>query len=415
MVDTTSAEFVVSLYVHVPFCARKCAYCAFYSEASEGAVVRRFVGALVRDFERTHQTVRPETLFFGGGTPSLLSLDQWRTLFGAMDRLNLASPKEWSIECNPATVSLDKARVWREHGVNRVSMGVQSLNEALLDRLGRVHSRDMVFRSYDILRRAGFDNVNLDLMFAIPGQSLDVWRETLREAMAMGSEHLSCYEVIYEEDTPLFQQLQAGEVREDEDLACAMHELLVEATAGAGLRQYEIANFARDLDTDRAGEPGIPSHACRHNINYWKGGAYLGLGPGACSYLRGNRFRTVGDTTGYCDRLEKGEAPEIVEDVLTPLARAGEIAAFGLRMNVGWRLKDFRQVTGFELTEHWKETLAWLVEEGWGCLSEEQFRLTPLGLRFADAAGERFLQEGGTGASSSWRDTGTIGSGAGAG
>src|SRR6516162_7945734 len=157
---------ITSLYVHVPFCAQKCSYCAFYSEASSGELVNRYVEALIREMEMVAGDLRPATIFFGGGTPSLLNLKHWQRIFGAMEKANLSGAKEWTVECNPATVSLDKARLLRDHGVNRISMGVQSLDEALLDRLGRVHSRQMVFKSYDILRRAGFDNVNLDLMFA---------------------------------------------------------------------------------------------------------------------------------------------------------------------------------------------------------------------------------------------------------
>src|SRR6266404_541146 len=159
---------VRSLYAHVPFCAHKCEYCAFYSEASNGAVIERYVGALIRELELVHTDIRPRTVFFGGGTPSLLNLRQWRQILEAMGRLGLLGAEEWTIECNPATVSLDKAALWREFGVNRVSMGVQSFDEHLLERLGRIHSREMVFKSYDILRRADFDNLNLDLMFAIP-------------------------------------------------------------------------------------------------------------------------------------------------------------------------------------------------------------------------------------------------------
>ena len=162
-----------------------------------------------------------------------------------MERLNLLGAEEFTVECNPATVSADKAKLLRDFGVNRISMGVQSLDEALLDRLGRIHSREMVFKSFDILRQAGFDNLNLDLMFAIPGQTLEIWRATLDEALALGSEHLSSYEVIYEDDTPLFAQLQAGEFDVDEELACAMYEELVERATAAGFRQYEVANFAR--------------------------------------------------------------------------------------------------------------------------------------------------------------------------
>ena len=205
----------------------------------------RYVRALIRELEWVAADLRPRTVFFGGGTPTLLDLPQWEQILNAMERLGLLGAAEWTVECNPASLSFDKARLLRSAGVNRISMGVQSLDQALLQRLGRIHSRAMVFNSFDILRQAGFENVNLDLMFAIPGQTLEVWRQTLKEAVAMGSEHLSSYEVIYEEDTPLYRQLQAGQFALDEDLACAMHEELVERAADAGFEQYEIANFAR--------------------------------------------------------------------------------------------------------------------------------------------------------------------------
>src|SRR2546430_5393082 len=191
----SSAERITSLYVHVPFCAHKCAYCAFYSEASNGQLINRYVAALVRELELVAGDLRPRTIFFGGGTPSLLNLRQWEQILQAMERLNLLGAAEWTVECNPATVSLEKAKLLRDYGVNRISMGVQSLDPALLERLGRIHSREMVFKSFDVLRQAGFDNVNIDLMFAIPGQTLETWQATLLEATALGSEHLSSYEV----------------------------------------------------------------------------------------------------------------------------------------------------------------------------------------------------------------------------
>src|SRR5438309_11491385 len=229
-----AAEPITSLYVHVPFCAHKCVYCAFFSEASSGEIINRYVGALIREFELVAANLQPRTIFFGGGTPSLLNLRQWQQILQAMERLNLLGASDWTVECNPATVSIDKARLLRSYGVNRISMGVQSLDEGLLDRLGRVHDRARVFKSFDILREAGFDNVNLDLMFAIPGQTMGIWGATLAEALALGSEHLSCYEVIYEEDTPLFAQLQAGEFDVDEELACAMFDALLERASAAG-------------------------------------------------------------------------------------------------------------------------------------------------------------------------------------
>src|ERR1041384_4787748 len=163
---------VESLYVHVPFCAHKCEYCAFYSHAPDGATVNRYVHALLREMEMVAPNFQPRTIFFGGGTPSLLTLRQWEDILEFMARLKLTGAAEWTVECNPATVSLDKARLLRAAGVNRISMGVQSFDEKLLERLGRIHSRAMVFKSFDILRAAGFENINVDLMFAIPGQTM---------------------------------------------------------------------------------------------------------------------------------------------------------------------------------------------------------------------------------------------------
>ena len=442
----THLEPIRHLYVHVPFCAQKCSYCAFYSEPSSGEVINRYVEALVRELNVVAHDLRPRTIFFGGGTPSLLNLRQWEQILKTMERLELLGAEEWTVECNPATVSFEKARLLRSYGVNRISMGVQSLNESLLERLGRVHSRDMVFKSFDILRRAGFDNLNLDLMFAIPGQTLEVWRDTLSEAMGMGSEHLSCYEVIYEEGTALYAQLKAGEFDEDEELACAMYDELVERATYAGFQQYEVANFAtnrsrksgagsqepeqqsydlrnggeelgvtgRDaqakchehdetrsakcsilyLQSSTLGEQylHLPAHACRHNVNYWRGGSFYGLGPSATSYVRGVRTKNWSNTQLYCELVEAGKQLAESREELPPLARAGETAAFGLRMIAGWPFEQFREVTGHDLRQNWAEEMTRLNQQGWGRFTQERFQLTPQGLRFADAAAQLFLR-----------------------
>jgi oxygen-independent coproporphyrinogen III oxidase len=400
MPETLPRPVVESLYIHVPFCAQKCTYCAFYSEASSGDLINRYVAALIREFELVAGDLKPRTIFFGGGTPSLLNLRQWEQVLSAMDRLGLSSAAEWTVECNPATVSLDKARLLRSFGVNRISMGVQSLDEALLDRLGRIHTREMVFQSFDILRQAGFDNLNVDLMFAIPGQTMEIWRSTLTEALALESEHLSSYEVIYEEDTPLFAQLQAGKVDVNEDLACDMYEELVARALGAGFEQYEVANFARAVRKGHANgvkeywssDSHIPALACRHNINYWRGGPFYGLGPSATSYVRGVRSKNWSNTQLYCDQLEKGVRAIESREELSPLARAGETAAFGLRMVGGWPFEEFRQTTGRELRDEWSSEIGQLVSQGLGQLAPDRFQLTARGLRFADTAAELFLR-----------------------
>jgi oxygen-independent coproporphyrinogen-3 oxidase len=284
---------------------------------------------------------------------------------------------------------------------------VQSLNEKLLDRLGRVHSRETVFKSFDILRRAGFDNINLDLMFAIPTQTMDIWHATLNEAMAMQSEHLSSYEVIYEDDTPLYEQLKAGEFSVNEDLACEMYEELISHATKAGFHQYEIANFARDIGTPSTSSASseteigpsrararrsIPSHACQHNVNYWRGGSYYGLGPSATGYVRGVRTKNWSNTQLYCEQLEKGKRAIESSEELPPLKRAGETAAFGLRMNAGWPFIDFQRATSFDLKNEWGSEMQQLEERGWAKVSSDNFHLTHQGLRFADAAAEMFLR-----------------------
>jgi oxygen-independent coproporphyrinogen-3 oxidase len=252
-------------------------------------------------------------------------------------------------------------------------------------------------------------------MFAIPGQTLEVWRATLDEAVALGSEHLSCYEVIYEEDTPLYEQMKAGEFDVDEELACAMYEELIERAAGAGFAQYEIANFARgngvlecwsagmqnsqDSNTPTlqhsitpSGHHSIPAFACRHNVNYWRGGSYHGLGPAAAGYVRGVRTKNWSNTRLYCEQLELGRRAVESREELPPLRRAGETAAFGLRMNTGWAFEPFRERTGFDLRLEWKTEMADLVARGWGSRDSEGFGLTRQGLRFADTAAELFLR-----------------------
>jgi oxygen-independent coproporphyrinogen-3 oxidase len=233
------------------------------------------------------------------------------------------------------------------------------------------------------------DNVNLDMMFAIPGQSLQSWRRTLAEALALGSEHLSCYEVIYEEDTPLFQQRRAGLAATDEDLACAMYEELLRAAAAGGFRQYEVANFARH----RAAAPAeVPDLACQHNVNCWRGGSFYGLGPGAAGYVRGVRTRNCANTLLYCRQLERGRRPVQSTEHLPALARAAEIAAFGLRMTAGWPLELFERRTGFDLRQEWKGEIKRMIQMGYAELNEQRFHLTPQGLRFADWAGAEFLR-----------------------
>ena len=235
-------------------------------------------------------------------------------------------------------------------------------------------------------------------MFAIPTQTMDTWRATLREAIALGSEHLSSYEVIYEEDTPLYAQLKAGEFDVNEELACDMYDELIATAAERGLRQYEIANFARDtrieskITTASDAQPwAVPTLACQHNVNYWRGGSFHALGPSATGYVHGVRTKNWSNTQLYCEQLEKGRRAIESSEQLSPEARAGETAAFGLRMPAGWNFEEFKRVTGFDLREGWATEMKKLVTNGRAEMDDHGFRLNATGLRYADSAAEDFL------------------------
>ena len=382
-------DSIKSLYVHVPFCASKCSYCAFYSHAPGDGLVDRYVDALCREMEFIAGDCAPKTIFFGGGTPSILNLKQWQKTLEAMRKHGLTGATEWTVECNPATVSKDKAQLLREAGVNRISMGVQTFDADLLERIGRIHTREQIYKSVKILRAAGIDNLNVDLMFAIPTQTMAQWRASLAEAVALAPEHLSAYEVIYEQDTPLFEQLQAGEFDVNEDMACDMYDMLVDFAGEHGWHRYEIANFARH---EGDGTFEIPSRACRHNVNYWRGGDCHALGPSATGYVRGVRTKNISNTQIYCERLERDESPVDTREELSPLSRAGETAAFGLRMTAGWPFDEFKRVTGHDLRTEWNDTMNDWVDRNQAIRDPGSFRLNRQGLRFADAAAVDFLR-----------------------
>lgn len=377
------------VYIHVPFCARKCSYCAFYSMRPDAELVWRYVEALEREMAGAAEWFHPKTLFFGGGTPSFLNEAQWGRLIDLIHRLGWHKVEEWTVECNPATLSSAKARLLHDGGVTRVSLGVQSLDDDLLAGLGRIHTTAMVYRAHTWLREAGFQNLNLDFMFALPGQTMQSWQSTLAEGMRLGCEHLSCYEVIYEEDTPLFERLRAGEFEPDEDLACSMYEYLLEEAEAGGFTQYEVANFARG---ESPPQTLVPAMACRHNVNYWRGGDYVGIGPSAAGYFDGVRRCNVADIRRYCDAVARGESTAATIDRLSPRGRAGEIAAFGLRMTAGWDYSEFRRLTGFDLRTEWTTSIRRLARSGWAVDDGHRFRLTREGIRFADAAAQEFLE-----------------------
>lgn len=361
------------LYVHIPFCPKVCPYCSFYKEASDRNKTQRFLDSVLLELEQRQEArgVRPETIFFGGGTPSALSTSQLEYLLGGLrDRLDLSNLREWTLEMNPATVSLEKARVLSSLGVNRISMGVQSWDDGLLKTLGRVHNAAQAERSYEILREAGFENVNLDFIFAVPGQTRVQWRTTLQKTIALKPDHISAYCLTYEEDTAFYESFRKGKFTQDADWDADLFEYAMDALESEGYHQYEISNYAK------------PGRDCLHNLAYWLSADYLGLGPSAFSTAGARRWQNIADTQAYCDRILGGISAEGFQETVGEEMRLGERMAFSLRTNRG---------IPRDLVGSWQTKVEEYVSEGFLTVESEAYVLTRRGKFVADSLAEIFV------------------------
>jgi oxygen-independent coproporphyrinogen III oxidase len=362
------------LYVHIPFCPKVCPYCSFYKEASDRNKTQAFLDSVLLDLDlrlREVESCRIETIFFGGGTPSALSVKQLEFLFSGLHRrLDLSGVREWTLEMNPATVSLEKAQMLHDFGVNRISMGVQSWDPEMLNRLGRVHSAPQAERSYHLLREAGFTNVNLDLIFGIPGQSIETWEQSLSKTIGLAPEHISAYCLTFEEDTEFFLRHQRGELPQDTEQDAKFYELTMSLLETSGYRQYEISNYAKT------------GYECLHNLAYWLGRDYLGLGPSAFSTIRERRWQNTPDTSRYIEQLQEGVEPINFKEEITGQIRNAEAIAFGLRTSVG---------VPESAMKGWIGELEALRGEGYLELEDSYLRLTAKGRMVADSIAELFV------------------------
>lgn len=362
------------LYVHIPFCPKVCPYCSFYKEASDRNKTQDFLDSILLDLERRLREMpgcRLETIFFGGGTPSALSVKQLDFLLSGLHRrLDLSRLREWTLEMNPATVSLEKARMLRDFGVNRISIGVQSWDPEMLRRLGRVHSAQQAERSFHIVREAGFTNLNLDLIFGVPGQTIETWQRTVEKTVSLAPEHISAYCLTFEEDTEFFRRFQSGEMTQDAEQDASFYEFTMANLATAGYSQYEISNYAK------------PGYECLHNLAYWLGRNYLGLGPSAFSTIGERRWQNTPDTSRYIEQLRSSIEPINFKEHVSDQVRKAEGIAFGLRTAIG--------VSASEMAR-WTSELDALRQEGYIQEENARIRLTAKGRMVADSIAELFV------------------------
>jgi oxygen-independent coproporphyrinogen-3 oxidase len=376
------------LYIHVPFCKSKCPYCDFYS-VTEASQIDAFLAALDQE-ARLYRDQFPafDSLFLGGGTPSWLGEAQIGELMKTLRRhFSFATDSEITLEANPDDITADKLARFRDLGINRLSLGVQSFDEAELRFLGRRHTAKQTEAAIDLIRAAGFTNLGLDLMYGLPGQSLDAWLKTLEQALSFAPEHLSCYQLTIEAGetpapqetpalrTPLARRAARGEISlPDEETQREFFLLTAQFLKDRGYLHYEVANFARQ--GPQAG--GLCHYCCRHNLKYWTRTPYLGLGPGAHSFQAGRRwwnFSSVGD---YCSSLHAGAAPVAGTETLTPEQIRLEKLCLGFRTREGVSLETIREKPGGEAI------LAELTQAGLVRVDLDRVMATDSGLVVAD-------------------------------
>jgi oxygen-independent coproporphyrinogen-3 oxidase len=374
---------IEGLYVHVPFCFHKCHYCDFYSitRQTDGRMARFVDLVLAEAAQWEGRNWRPRTVFFGGGTPSLLPLRQMRRLIeGLHERFDLSAVDEWTVEVNPATATLEYCPVLRGIGVNRLSFGAQSFAPGELKTLERHHDPTDVPRSIELARSAGFARLNVDLIYGIPGQDLASWDASLSAAIALGTGHLSCYGLTYEPNTPMAVKKRLGQFKAvDEDVELRMLHHTRQRLAAVGLQAYEISNYA------------TPGEECRHNLVYWTGGNYLALGPSGSSHVSGWRWRNRPHLGEWEDAVGAGTVPAVDVEHLSPQRRAGELAMLLLRLSRGIEFDDFSARTGADARELFDEPLRRLGGLGLIVTDAHAVRLSRSGLDVADAVAAEFL------------------------
>ncbi len=364
------------LYIHIPFCRRKCGYCDFYSETSI-ELIPGFLDALCREMTHYRGLFGTfDSIYLGGGTPSVLGPGEIDlVLTAAHDHFDIAANCEVTLEANPADIDFQDLQSIRKMGVNRLNIGIQSFHRPTLDFLGRRHNADDALRSFAEARRAGFRNIGLDLIYGVPGQSIDLWVCTLMSAIDLAPEHLSCYQLSLSENTPLGNRhLHHEFFLPDEDLSLHFFTATAGLLAEAGYAQYEVSNFARD-----------PSRMSRHNQKYWNHSPYLGLGPGAHSFLRDRRWQNHCSIKIYSDMSLTGRRPVESEERLTSEDRMLESLFLGLRTVKGIDLEEFYRVYRIGLMQEKKEILSRLEAEGLVVLRDGWLRPTIRGLAVADS------------------------------
>lgn len=374
----------VGIYIHIPFCVRKCNYCDFPSYPGFEGIFHEYAEAVCKEMEqllRKYGRLTADSVFIGGGTPSLLSAQELSLIVHKLKKaFDIQEGTEITLEANPGTISLEKAGAWQSLGINRISIGLQAAQDRLLAFMGRIHTRNMFTESIGIIRNVGIKNINADIIFGVPSQSMEDWLETLQIVLQTGVSHVSAYSLQVEEDTPWFKLQKEGKLPYvEEDLERDMYGRTLEKLAENGFIHYEISNFAK---------PGFES---RHNLKYWTGRPYLGIGAAAHSFIHDIRASNVCNPQEYIRKIRNNESPQTNREHIGLQEKLSERFFLGLRLIRGVSLKSLQDEFGQQAIDKYRDTIKQLEDRKLVALEGDTLRLTRLGLDFANQVWMEFI------------------------
>lgn len=328
----------ISLYIHIPFCKQRCLYCDFPTFSGKEKFREEYVNALIKEIKGKCSNYIIKSIFIGGGTPSYLEEKELEKLFRAIEKLSFSESIEYSIECNPGTVNEEKLQIMKRYGVNRISFGLQSCDDSLLKIIGRIHTFDEFLENYNLARKVGFNNINIDLMYGLPNLTVDKWRETLEKICKLKPEHISAYSLIVEEGTAFYSLYEKDKLElPSEDDERVMDKMTKEILKENGYDQYEISNFA------------LPGKECEHNKVYWSLDEYIGVGSASSSYINGYRLVNTSDINDYINRINNNETVIIEKHKNSIEDEIEEFIFMGLRMLCGINLSKFKRKFGVDI------------------------------------------------------------------
>lgn len=368
------------LYIHIPFCAQKCFYCDFASYSGKEKHVESYLTALGGEIRKKAEGRLFDTVFIGGGTPSFLSSHELRILSGILKDVNMTRDYEFTMECNPGNITEEKARVIKDMGVNRLSIGLQSSNDHILLDIGRIHTYREFEENFHMLRGLGFDNINVDLIYGLPGENMNILRKTLEDVMTLRPEHISCYSLIIEEFTPFYFKHKKNELNlPDEETEREMNALIIETLKKNGYHRYEISNYTQE------------GRECRHNIRYWTGEEYVGCGTSAHEYLHGERQENIRTIEGYIRKMEAEGSAAVREHQNTFQEDVEEYVFMGMRLLKGIHKPSFEERFGVTMESLYEEAIDRHVKEGLLVNTADNLRFTDKGIEFSNHVLSDFL------------------------